>query len=165
MGQTGKALIPLLFFVLTASQAAFAQRRVFTNEDIQSAPPPVPAAAPAQPSAPPAGQAAPAASAAPTTAAAGDAAQPANENAAKRAAAEKLIQRMVEIQIAVREAGDIFYDKVREGAAPQPTINKWNQVRDNLVLASDELGLFINEARRSLPPASTPASPAASAPN
>ena len=165
MSQTGRMLTPLLFVLLAAGQSALAQRRAFTNEDIQTTPSPAPAApaaAPSQPAAQPAGQASPAAAPA---AAAGEAAQPVDENAAKRAEAEKLIQRMMEIQTAIREAGDVFFEKTRERTAPLPTINKWNQVRDNLVLASDELGLFINEARRNLPPPPAPASPAATAPN
>ena len=161
MSRTGKVLFALFFALLATRQDAFAQRRVITNEDLPTAPPaaPVaPAAAPAQP----AGQSPAAAPAG----AAGQSAQPADENAAKRAEAEKAIQRMEEIRLSIRDAVDIFFDKLREGTASDPTINKWNQVRDNLVLASDELGQFINEARRNLPPpAAPPASPAASTAN
>ena len=151
----------LVLILVAASQSAPAQRRVFTNEDIQSTPPAPPAqpatSAPAQPATQAPGQPA-------RTAAAADA-RPVDENTARRAEAEKAIQRLEEIQIAIREAGDVFFDKIREGTADQPTINKWNQVRGNLVLASDELGRFISEARRNLPPLAAPAgAPAAVAP-
>jgi hypothetical protein len=159
MGQLGRVFMVLFLIALGCSHSAFAQRRVFTNEDIQSAPPPAP---PARPSNVPSSQAAPGTSGTPGTVE--NAAQPAGENAARRAAAEQLIKRMEEIQIAMRDASDIFFDKIREGTATQPTINKWNQVRDNLVLASDELGVFINEARRNLPPPAAPASAPAAQP-
>ena len=163
MSLSRNVFIPLLFVLLATSQHALAQRRVFTNEDIQPAAPPMPTPAPAQPSAAPGAQPA-GSTVSPAPAPAGNAAAPQDENAARRAEAEKMIQRMEEIRTAMREAGDIFFDKIREGKATQPTVNKWNQVRDNLVMASDELALFINEARRNLPPPAVPVSPAAKVP-
>jgi hypothetical protein len=166
MNQTQKTIVPLFFILLAASQSVLAQRRVFTNEDVQSPPPPAAAApqaapAPQSPQSNSGDQSTPAAA---VTGVSPTEAPPADENAARRAAAEKLIQRMMEIQTAIREAGDLFFDKIREGGASEPTINKWSQVRDNLVLASDELNIFINEARRNLPPPAAPASAPAAQP-
>jgi hypothetical protein len=142
-----------LFCAILFAHAGNAQRRVITNDDIPPAP-----TAPVQP--------VQAAQSPAQTSGEPDATEASVDTPAAdaKAAAHEEINRLTALQSAMRDASDIFFDKIREGTAAQPVINKWNQVRDNLTLAIDELDVFIAEARRSLPldvpPATPPASPA-----
>ena len=111
--------VAMMFFVLSlfSGSVGAAQRRVFTNEDVQSSPPP---------------------SAQPSEAAEPTAAAPASE-AAPQAASLKAgqsgppdeVKRLTAIQTALGVAFDDLAARIQQGA-DQSTLDRWTVLRDSL---------------------------------
>lgn len=117
-----------LFVALLLAGSANAQRRVFTNEDIQSAPSPAPA----------------------TPAAVPETTQPTPPSPApqeQQATAPDEVSRLSAILNAINDAAGLLGDKVRAGQADENTLARWEEMRLALSGAYDEFRQFLAEAQ------------------
>lgn len=146
--------LAVLAGALACGQSAFAQRRVFTNEDVPAAtapPPSAPAAPPAATAQPDSRESAAKPAEPPATATDND----------KVAAAQNEVRRLMAIRDALSAASDVLFDKSREGNVEPARLANWNVMRSAITDAINEFSMFIEQASRSLPLNTPPPSGAA----
>lgn len=144
-----KQLAVAVCAALLVGDAAYGQRRVFTNEDIATTPPP--AAAPAE---------------AETSAAAPES-QPAAAAASEEdrpPTPQEEARRLAAIVDALGQAEELLWMKLREGAPNADTEALWNQMRDSLGVLLTEFRRFADEARAAAEQAAAAPAEAAAAP-
>ena len=131
--QSTLALVAISLLAATAVSAQPPQGRVFTNEDIQSAPPPAaepsPAASPGE---------------SPT---ASQPASPSDASEEMPAAPPDEVARLTAMLDAIGQAADVLYDKMQQGTADEATLARWDLMRDSLSGVMAEFRQFVAQAQ------------------